>query len=109
MDNKSIEYKILESTKKCGRGTFVFSSDFVRYGNQSALNKALERLTIRGSILRIGRGIYYYPKVDKVLGLGVLYPTLEDIAGAIARRDKARIVPTGLYALNRLGYLHKFL
>lgn len=61
-------------------------------------------MTNNGTILRIGRGIYYYPKEDKVLGLGVLYPTLEDIAEAVARRDKARIVPTGLYALNRLGY-----
>lgn len=46
----------------------------------------------------------YYPKIDKVLGLGVLYPTLEDIAEGIAKRDKARIVPTGIYALNRLGF-----
>lgn len=103
MCNKSIEYKILESTKKRGRGTFIFPSEFVRYGEQSTVNKALERLTNQGLILRIGRGIYYYPKEDKMLGLGVLYPTLEDIAEAVTRRDKARIVPTGLYALNRLG------
>ena len=55
-------------------------------------------------IIRISRGIYYYPKIDKTLGLGILYPTLEEIAEGIARRDKARIVPTGLYALNRLGF-----
>ena len=30
-------------------------------------------------------------------------PDIEDIAKAIARRDRARIVPTGDYALNRLG------
>jgi hypothetical protein len=48
--------------------------------------------------------VYYYPKIDKALGLGVLYPTLEDIAESIAKRDKARIVPTGIYALNRLGF-----
>jgi hypothetical protein len=29
---------------------------------------------------------------------------LEDIAEGIAKRDKARIVPTGYYALNRLGF-----
>ena len=34
----------------------------------------------------------------------MLYPTLEDIAEGIAKRDKARIAPTGLYALNRLGF-----
>ena len=44
-----------------------------------------------------------YPKIDKDLGLGVLYPSIDTIAKAIARKDKAHIVPTGLYALNRLG------
>ena len=57
-----------------------------------------------GTILRISHGIYYYPKIDKVLGLGILYPTLEEIAEGIAKHDKVRIVPTGLYALNRLGF-----
>jgi hypothetical protein len=31
-------------------------------------------------------------------------PDIEDIVKAIARRDKARIIPTGDYALNRLGF-----
>ncbi len=30
-------------------------------------------------------------------------PSIEQIAETITRRDKARIVPTGIYALNRLG------
>jgi hypothetical protein len=42
-----------------------------------------------------------YPKVDKELG--VLFPATEEIAAAIARRDKARIVLTGVHALNKLG------
>jgi hypothetical protein len=54
-------------------------------------------------VLRLARGIYYYPKIDKKLGLGVLLPAWEDVAYAIAKRDKARVVPTGIYALNRLG------
>jgi hypothetical protein len=104
MDIQSIENKILKSIKKCGRGTAIFSSDFVRFGEQKTINKALERMAKEGILLRISRGVYYYPKIDKKLGIGVLYPTLETIAEAIAKRDKARIVPTGLYALNRLGF-----
>jgi phosphoribosyl-AMP cyclohydrolase len=46
----------------------------------------------------LAHGIYLYPKVDKELG--VLFPSTEEIAKAIARRDKARIVPTGVQALN---------
>lgn len=101
---ESIETKILERIRKCGRGNLLFASDFIRYGEQKSVNKALERMMKDGLILRISHGIYYYPKIDKVLGLGVLYPTLEDIAEGIAKRDKARIIPTGLYALNRLGF-----
>lgn len=100
----SIESKVFNKIKKCGRGRLLFASDFVAYGEQKSVNKALERMTKDGTILRLSHGIYYYPKIDKVLGLGVLYPTLEDIAEGIAKRDKARIVPTGLYALNRLGF-----
>jgi len=56
-----------------------------------------------GTILRVARGIYCYPKIDKELGLGILYPSLDEIAQAVAKRDKARIAPTGVYALNVLG------
>lgn len=102
--SQSIESKIFSRIKKCGRGNLLFASDFIRYGEQKSVNKALERMTIEEKILRISHGIYYYPKIDKVLGLGVLYPSMEDIAEGIAKHDKARIVPTGLYALNRLGF-----
>ncbi len=101
---QAIENKILNYLKKCGRGTTFFSSDFVRFGEQKSVNKALERMTKDGIILRIGRGVYHYPKINKKLGIGIIYPTLEAIAESIAKRDKARIVPTGLYALNRLGF-----
>jgi hypothetical protein len=50
---------------------------------------------------RIAEEVKTYPKVDKELG--VLFPSTEEIAKAIARRDKARIVPTGVQALNKLG------
>ena len=100
----SIENKIIEYCKKCGRGKVIFPSDFARYGEQKAVNKAMERLTADNLLVRVARGIYCYPKMDKVLGLGVLYPSLEEIADAIAKRDRARIEPTGLYALNRLGF-----
>ena len=98
-----IENIILNSIRKRGRGTIFFSSDFSKVGEKSAVLKALERMTAGGTIIRVARGIYCYPKIDKELGLGTLYPTYEEIAQAIAKRDKARIVPAGIYAMNRLG------
>jgi hypothetical protein len=100
---QSIDDKILSKAQKCGRGKVYFSTDFAAYGAAKSVAKALERMVKAGQIVRLSQGIYYYPQIDKELGLGVLYPSLETIAQSIAERDKAKIVPTGLYALNRLG------
>ena len=89
-------------SKKCGRGSVFFVGDFISYGNRDAVNKALERLVEKGQMLRVARGIYCYPKIEKVYGLGMVPPSLEDIAKAMAKRDGARIVPTGLYAQYQL-------
>jgi hypothetical protein len=42
-----------------------------------------------------------YPKISKQIG--VVFPSIEEIAKAIAKKEKARLIPTGIYALNRLG------
>ena len=99
----TIEDKILNKMKKCGRGSVFFITDFVSYGNRNAINKALERLTDKGLVLRAARGIYCYPKIEKVYGLGPIPPSMEDIAEAMAKRDGAKIVPSGLYAQYQLG------
>lgn len=100
---QSIDDKILSNIKKRGRGSIFFANDMVQYGQRQSVLKALERMAAAGTILRVARGIYCYPKIDKKLGLGILYPSLDEIAQAVAKRDKARIAPTGVYALNVLG------
>lgn len=100
---QSIENKVITRIKKCGRGQMLFPSDFMRLGEPKSVQKAFENLTKNGTLIRVARGIYCYPKVETKLGLGVIYPTLEEIAQTIARRDKIRIAPTGIYAMNRLG------
>ncbi len=100
---ESLVEKIIKSIAKRGRGTIASPLDFASYGNSKSVQKAFERLTADGRLIRVARGMYCYPKIDKSLGLGVLNPTFEEIAAAIAKRDKARIVPTGAYALNKLG------
>lgn len=101
--NESIENNILGKSKKCGRGTVFFVGDFISYGSRNSVNKALERLTEKGLMLRVARGIYCYPKIEKVYGLGAVPPSLEDIAKAMAKRDGARIIPTGIFAQYQLG------
>ena len=101
MERPVVENKIFESLKSRKKGIVIFISDFLDYGNSESVKKALLRLNEKETIVRLAHGIYLYPKVDKELG--VLFPSTEDIALAIARRDKVRIIPTGVQALNKLG------
>lgn len=98
---ESIEIQILNRIKKAGRGVLFFTDSFMAYGNAKAVSKALQRLVKAGEIDRVAVGIYARPIIDTVIGK--VSASVEDIAKAIARRDRARIVPTGVYALNRLG------
>lgn len=100
---QSLDDKIFSVLKKCGRGTIFSSADFRSYGAADSVAKAITRMAESGTIIRVARGIFCYPKIDKLLGLGIIKPTLDEIAQYVAKRDKARIVPTGVYALNILG------
>lgn len=97
----NIEIQILTKIKKARRGSLFFTEDFLRFGNVKAVAKALERLVQKGEISRVARGIYARLETDPVIG--PLKPGMESIAKAIAKRDKARIVPTGSMAMHLLG------
>ena len=97
---KNIKSRIV----KAGRGRCIFSQDFAQYGTQNAVRLAFFRLVQEGLIIRVAQGIYWYPKIDKELGLGVLFPDTDTIAYAVAARDNARIVPDANAALNMLGF-----
>jgi hypothetical protein len=101
MERPQVENRIAEAVKTYPKGSVLFVDDFLDYGNRESVKKALLRLKEKEILVRLTHGIYLYPKVDKELG--VLFPSTEEIAKAIARRDKARIVPTGVQALNKLG------
>lgn len=100
--SESIENKVFTKIKKAKRGTVFFIDDFVTFGVAKTVSKVLERLVDSGELVRVGRGIYTRPQISKLLG-STLTPSTETIAKAIARRDRARIVPTGVYALHVLG------
>ena len=99
----SAAQKIGSSIETIGRGKIFFADDFVNMGSAENIRQTLGRFTKSEKIVRIANGIYFYPVVDDKLGLGVLMPTFDQIANAIAERSHARIVPTGDYALNVLG------
>ena len=97
---KNIKSRIV----KAGRGRCIFSQDFAQYGTQNAVRLAFFRLVQEELIIRVAQGIYWYPKIDKELGLGILLPDTDTIAYAVAARDNAHIVPDANAALNMLGF-----
>ena len=100
---ESVDNEILTSLKKRGRGTVFFKDEYAHYSNPKRVQKAIEQLVEKGLVVRVARGIYCYPKKDKVWNTGFLPPSYDDIANAIAKKERAKIVPTGVHALNRLG------
>jgi hypothetical protein len=98
---ETTEYQILSKVKKSKRGSAFFIENFLIKNNAESVRKSLERLVKSGELQRVATGIYVRPEKDPVLGF--VSPSIETIIRAIAKRDKARIVPTGIYALNRLG------
>lgn len=101
MKRPKVEKRIAELIKSSSKGSILFVDDFLDYGNSESVKKALLRLKEKKVLVKLAHGVYLYPKIDKELG--ILFPSTEAIAKAIARRDKARIVPTGVQALNKLG------
>ena len=98
---QSTDDKVIAKIKKAKRGSLFFTEDFLAFGTSKTIAKALERLVEKKEINRVARGIYARLQTDPILG--VLNPSTEAIAQAIAKRDKARIIPTGSTALNVLG------
>lgn len=96
-----MDSRIVAAIRGRGRGSVFVPSDFVRLGSREAVDVALHRLARQGTIRRLARGVYDFPKEHPKLGL--LAPSAEDIARALAGRDRTRLQPAGAYAANALG------
>ncbi|MDE5550367.1 MAG: hypothetical protein K2I99_03285 [Bacteroidaceae bacterium] len=92
-------HDIVEQAKA---GTILTPDDFTTCGTPDAVRSGLSRLCRNGKLNRFAKGIYYIPLYDKWDGR-LREPSLDAIAQKIAQRDNARIIPTGAYALNKLG------
>lgn len=97
----SIEHNILNRIKSIPKGSLLLPSDFNDLGSSEAIRLSLFRIEKQGVITRVAQGIYVRPKISELIGS--ILPTAEEVAEAIAKRDKIRTVPTGSYALNALG------
>ena len=98
---QSIDSKILSRIYGRGRGCVVTPGDFLDLGSRQAVDLALHRLVKKGTLRRLARGLYDYPRTDPDLGL--LSPTTDAIVKALRGRDNILLQPSGGYAANLLG------
>src|SRR3954447_5023000 len=98
---QSIDSRIVATIHARGRGSVFAPGDFLDLGSREAVDLALHRLARKGTIRRLARGVYDFPKEHPVLGL--LAPSADAIAQALAGRDRTRLQPAGAYAANVLG------
>ena len=100
-DMKSIEESIKCRMQSRGRGAAVTPFDFLDLGSRASVDQGLSRLTRKNVLKRVDRGVYAYPKISRLLG--ELSPDPDKVAQALARRDAAKLIPSGAMAANLLG------
>ena len=98
---QAIDSRIVAAIHSRGRGSVFVPADFLDIGSREAVDVALHRLARQQTIRRLARGVYDFPKEHPVLG--PLAPSAEEIARALAGRDRTRLQPAGAYAANALG------
>ena len=100
--DQSSENKILNRIRGTGSGWSFSPRDFLDLGERATIDSALHRLTAKGQVRRVIRGIYDYPRYSELLKQQ-LSPDIDQVARALARKFRWRIQPSGATALNLLG------
>ncbi len=99
--NESISSQIENKIKRSKPGQIILPSDFKDLGTSTAIRKTLSRLVDQKVLVRMGQGVYVIPIHDKFFG--EVLPSMEEIAASLAEKEHVKIMPTGQYALNKIG------
>ena len=79
--------------------SIIFRSDFPEYHSEF-VGGTLAELTNEGVLIKLAQGIYAKPRKSR---FGLVLPSVEKIVHAIATRDNADVLPSGMTSLNVLG------
>ncbi|MBE6309694.1 MAG: hypothetical protein E7080_01390 [Bacteroidales bacterium] len=95
IDGTTLRQRIEAMPEDC----ILFRSDFPEYHTEF-VGSILSELTTEGILVKIAHGIYAKPRKSR---FGVVLPSVDKIVQAIADRDNAEVLPSGMTALNALG------
>jgi hypothetical protein len=97
----SNQQRIMRRVMQKGRGWVFAPNDFADVGDPRSIGMALTRLVRDGSIRRVGRGLYDYPRSHPVIGHTA--PSPDAVVAAMARKKNIRLLPSKALAANQLG------
>ncbi|WP_288241582.1 DUF6088 family protein, partial [uncultured Bacteroides sp.] len=95
IDGATLRQRIEAMPEDC----ILFRSDFPEYHTEF-VGSVLSELTTEGMLVKIAHGIYAKPRNSR---FGVVLPSVDKVVQAIAVRDNAEVLPSGMTALNALG------
>ena len=95
IDSTTLRQRIEAMPEDC----ILFRSDFPEYHTEF-VGSILSELTTEGVLVKIAHGIYAKPRKSR---FGVVFPSVDKVVQAIAARDNAEVLPSGMTALNALG------
>lgn len=91
---------IIDKINRSKKGTLFLPDGFLPISTRYAAN-VLAELEKEGKLVRVAFGIYVKPRQTR---FGLVMPTMDEIAKAIAKRDASQILPSGPTAENYLGF-----
>ena len=97
----SITGKIVRRIRAKKRGWVFTPCAFMDIAPRALTDKVISRLVAKGMIRRLTRGIYDFPKQNKLIG--TLSPDADSIVSAIAAKTGKKVCPSGAAAANMLG------
>ena len=99
MDADRHNITLRERIEALPEDSVLFRSDFPEYHSEF-VGGTLAELTQEGMLVKLAQGVYAKPRRSR---FGLVLPSVDKIVQAIAARDNAEVLPSGMTALNVLG------
>ena len=99
MAQNTISQKVADIYRRTKKKSLLFASDFHRF-DQDYVGDLLSKYVREEKLVRLAKGMYLKTDITR---FGPVYPSPAEIADAIARRDHAQVLMSGLAAENYFG------
>ncbi len=99
-DMEALATAVINQVGKAPEGVPVAAKELLHLGTRAAVDQTLSRLVRRGSLIRVGRGLYVRPIKGR---FGLRPPEPATVVQAIVEQRGENVVPHGAAAANELG------